>query len=268
MSDITNIPTGLKIQSQIPLNSKEWVQNEATLAYLGIDDNLAFTYHDQMEIFCLEEKTLYIWREVQEDEENTGLIPLDFTYPNNLPKIYNINYSGKNYNFFQNIYITSENIENYVETIEGPVGPPGEPGEPGQNGTDGVSIIENGESTIVSGDGSEEDPYIIEIFNQQKVISVFPHTLTDEDNKYTIFINNDVENVVIEVPDDLIENFACVFVQEGDGTVTFSELDTTELRVPTGFEKQIKGFAWFVVLEKKLNTAVHYLSGNLTETTP
>ena len=64
----------------------------------------------------------------------------------------------------------------------------------------------------------------------------------------------------------MVENFACVFVQEGVGSVSFDELGITELRTPSGFEKQIKGFAWFVVLEKKLNTAVHYLSGNLTET--
>ena len=113
--DYSNIPTGLKITSQIPLNSKEWVQNEATLAYLGVDDNLAFTYHDQIEIFCLAEKTLYIWREVQPGEENTGLIPLDFTYPLGLPNVYGINYSGKKYNFFlikyRRIYFSIVNEE-------------------------------------------------------------------------------------------------------------------------------------------------------------
>ena len=112
--DYSNIPTGLKITSQIPLNSKEWVQNEATLAYLGVDDNLAFTYHDQIEIFCLEEKTLYIWREVQTGEENTGLIPLDFTYPNNLPEIYGIDYSNKTYNFFLKTYITESNLNESI----------------------------------------------------------------------------------------------------------------------------------------------------------
>ena len=115
--DYSNIPTGLKITSQIPLNSKEWVKDEATLAYLGVDDNLAFTYHDQLEVFCLAEKKLYIWREVQEGEENTGLIPLDFTYPNGLSDTFGINYSGKTYNFFLIEYITSENINENINNI-------------------------------------------------------------------------------------------------------------------------------------------------------
>ena len=78
MADFSNIPTGLKINSQIPLDIKGYALNEATLAYLGVDNNLAFTYHDGIEILCLNEKTLYKWREVQPGEENTGLIPLDF----------------------------------------------------------------------------------------------------------------------------------------------------------------------------------------------
>ena len=113
--DYSNIPTGLKIQSQIPLNSKEWVKDEATLAYLGVDDNLAFTYHDQLEVFCLAEKKLYIWREVQVGEENTGLVPLDFTYPTGLSNVYDINYSGKKYNFFLKEYVTTETLQDLIK---------------------------------------------------------------------------------------------------------------------------------------------------------
>ena len=120
--DYSNIPTGLKITSQIPLNVKEWCKNEATLAYLGVDNNLAFTYHDGIEILCIEEKTIYKWREVQAGEENTGLVPLDFTYPTGLSDVYGINYSGKTYNFFLVEYITVENINeniNITNTGEG-----------------------------------------------------------------------------------------------------------------------------------------------------
>ena len=115
MSNFSNIPTGLKIQSQIPLNSKEWVKDEATLAYLGVDDNLAFTYHDQLEVLCLAEKTLYIWREVQPGEENTGLVPLDFTYPLGLPDAFGINYSGKKYNFFLKEYVTTDTLQDLIK---------------------------------------------------------------------------------------------------------------------------------------------------------
>lgn len=100
MADFSNIPTGLKITTQIPLNVKEFCKDEDTLAYLGVDDNLAFTYHDQLEVLCLAEKSIYIWREVQVGEENTGLVPLDFTYPYN-HSAFGINYSNKSFNFFK-----------------------------------------------------------------------------------------------------------------------------------------------------------------------
>lgn len=98
--DFNNIPAGLKITTQIPLNIKENIINEATLAYLGIADNLAFTYHDQLVVTCLEEGSQYIWREVNIGEENTGLVPLDFTYPANI-LVYGITYSNKKFNFFK-----------------------------------------------------------------------------------------------------------------------------------------------------------------------
>ncbi len=120
--DYSNIPTGLKIQSQIPLNSKEWVKDEATLAYLGVDDNLAFTYHDQLEVLCLAEKTLYIWREVQPGEENTGLIPLDFTYPSGLPLTFGVDYSSRKFNFFKVDYITLDNINEAINIINVGIG--------------------------------------------------------------------------------------------------------------------------------------------------
>lgn len=97
--DSTNIPTGLKITSQIPLDIKGNIINEATLAYLGVNNNLAFTYHDQLIVTCLEEGTRYIWREVKIGEENTGLVSLDFIYPNSITA-YGITYSNKKFNFF------------------------------------------------------------------------------------------------------------------------------------------------------------------------
>ncbi len=115
--DYSNIPTGLKITSQIPLDVKKYVKDEDTLAYLGVDDNLAYTYHDQLEVLCLAEKKIYQWREVQSGEENTGLIPLDFTYPLGLLDVYGINYSGKKYNFFLKEYITVENINENINII-------------------------------------------------------------------------------------------------------------------------------------------------------
>lgn len=108
--DFNNIPAGLNIPTQIPLNIKENVLNEATLAYLGLSNNLAYTYHDQMIVTCLEEGTRYMWREVLIGEENTGLIPLDFTYPSNIV-VYGIIYSNRKFNFFK--------LPNFDQSYEG-----------------------------------------------------------------------------------------------------------------------------------------------------
>ena len=39
--DFNNIPLGLNVPTQIPLNIKEYVANEVTLAFLGSGNNLA-----------------------------------------------------------------------------------------------------------------------------------------------------------------------------------------------------------------------------------
>jgi len=114
MADFSNIPTGLKITSQIPLDVKGYALNEATLSYLGVDDNLAYTYHEGITILCIEEKTIWQWREVLPGEENTGLIPLDFTYPLSLDTVYGIDYSGRTFNFFELKYINIYNINESV----------------------------------------------------------------------------------------------------------------------------------------------------------
>jgi hypothetical protein len=320
--DFSNIPTGLKIPSQIPLNVKEYVQNEATLAYLGIDDNLAFTYHDQLEVLCLEEKTIYEWREVQSGEENTGLVPVDFTYPNDLPEIYGMDYSGKTYNFFLKTYITEDMLIIYKCDNIG--ASPSEPNEAfiykdtliepnetefrfrsisNSNGTieinqlegtieiNSKSFIEEGENITITGTGTLEDPYIItnntivtlqdgltttvngdgvtvpysvEIENLQKTINTFPYTLVDGDDKQTIFVENGASNVVINVPDGLVNNFSAVFIQKGTGTVTIQPSGTATLNYPSSvLQNIIKGQYFWAMVEKELTTNTYYLLGSL-----
>ena len=118
--DYSNIPTGLKINSQIPLDVKGYALNEATLAYLGVGDNLAFTYHEGLRVVCIEERKVYEWREVGVGEENTGLVAVDFTYPSDLPEVYGIDYSGRDFNFFLVNQITPETLEDYVLEIDLP----------------------------------------------------------------------------------------------------------------------------------------------------
>lgn len=266
MADFSNIITGLNIPSQIPLNVKEFIKDEATLSSLGVGDNLAYTYHEYLKVLCISEKTLWEWREVQTGEENTGLISVDFIYPLNLPETYNINYSGKRFNFFQIIYITSENINDYVSGIEGPTGPQGEAGPAGIQGLpgdDGTTFVENGVSTIVNGDGTSNDPYKIEIQNLQKTISTFPYTVTSLDDKYTIFVNNGTNDIVINIPNGLINNFSCVFIQEGTGEVTISASGTANILKPVTLQNVIKGQYFWAIIEKRESSNTYYLLGSL-----
>jgi hypothetical protein len=109
MSNSTNIPTGLNITTQIPLDVKEYSLNESVLSNLGLNNNLAFTYYDGMRVFCQNERTIWEWREVQTGEENTGLLNDDFTYPDN-HIVFDIDYSLKVFNFFLVQSITTDDI--------------------------------------------------------------------------------------------------------------------------------------------------------------
>jgi hypothetical protein len=113
-----NIPAGLKVPKQVPLDAKTYVASQAVLADLGFSNNLAYTYYDGLRVFCVAERSTYEWREVKPGEENVGLVLTDFTYPTGLV-ILDIDYSNKKYNFFkieniqggiQNIGVSSENI--------------------------------------------------------------------------------------------------------------------------------------------------------------
>jgi len=130
MGNYSNIPIGLRIPTQIPLNAKENIADEATLKDLGINDNLAFTYEKGLIIYCKLEGTRYEWREVLSGEELTGLRDTDYIYPNGV--ITNdVDYSNKKYNFFT--------IENNTSNI----------------------FIEEGDNIVIDGNGSNVTPYII-----------------------------------------------------------------------------------------------------------
>lgn len=120
MADFSNIPTGLKVPSQIPLDVKEYCLNEATLAYLGPSNNLAFTYHDGLRVYCLEEKTIWEWREITTEPADSGLIATgDFTYPNNSPITFGVDYSNKTYNFYKVEYVNKTDEKSYDATSLG-----------------------------------------------------------------------------------------------------------------------------------------------------
>ena len=131
------------------------------------------------------------------------------------------------------------------------------------NSKDTIVTLEDGITTTVNGDGVTV-PYSVEVENLQKTINTFPYTLVDSDDKYTIFIDNGVSNVVINVPDGLIDNFSTVFIQEGIGSVTIQATGTAILLYPsTTLQNIVKGQYYWAMIEKKITTDNYFLLGSL-----
>lgn len=99
MANFANIPLGLKITSQIPFDYKSYVLNEDVLKNLGTNNNLAYTYHKGLIVYCALENTRYEWREAPIDD-SSGLLTSNFIYPDGLI-VNSIDYSLKEYNFFK-----------------------------------------------------------------------------------------------------------------------------------------------------------------------
>jgi hypothetical protein len=148
--------------------------------------------------------------------------------------------------------------------IQGEPGETGATGPQGEPGLNGVSVTASGITTSVTGTGSEEDPYIVEIENLQKVVNSFPYTLVNTDDKQTIFIENGASDVIINVPDGLVSNFCCSFFQKGSGNVTIQASGTATLRFPnTLLQNIIKGQYYAAMVEKEIATDEYYLAGGL-----
>lgn len=128
---------------------------------------------------------------------------------------------------------------------------------------DTIITLQNGVTTTVNGDGVVT-PYSVEVENLQKTINTFPYTLTNSDDKYTLFVANGVDDIVINVPDSLVDNFSVVFIQEGTGSVTIQQSGTATLLYPsTTLQNIIKGQHYWAMVEKKLSTNTYYLLGSL-----
>lgn len=113
MSTVNNIPTKLRLPAQLPLDAKTTVATLSELETLGTNDNLAFTYYKGMLVYCTENDKFYQWRPVEEGDTG-GTLASDFTYPNGIISEDGIDYSNAIYNFFEKVYLTPENVENFV----------------------------------------------------------------------------------------------------------------------------------------------------------
>jgi hypothetical protein len=100
MSNFNNIPTGLLVPAQVPLDAKRVVLNNTILQNLGPGNNLAFTYEDGLVVFSVATRESWEWRPVKVVETGIALLPTAFVYPNNYI-VAGINYSLKAYNFFR-----------------------------------------------------------------------------------------------------------------------------------------------------------------------
>lgn len=94
--DYTNKSLGLRVQTQIPLNVKEYAISEEDLKDLGPGNNLAYIYEKGLIIYCILEGTRYEWKEYE--SEDITLLDTNFTYPDNIIA-FGIDYSNKEYNF-------------------------------------------------------------------------------------------------------------------------------------------------------------------------
>ena len=100
MNHVNNIPTGLLVPAQVPLDAKRVVLNETILQNLGIDDNLAFTYEDGLIVFSVNSRQRWEWRQRRTPiEGDTSLLTTDFVYPDG-HVIAGVDYSLKAFNFF------------------------------------------------------------------------------------------------------------------------------------------------------------------------
>ena len=274
MSLTNDIPTKLRVPAQLALDAKSVVTTLSELQTLGTNNNLAYTYYKGMTVICSENLKVYMWRPVNEGETG-GTLPSNFIYPNNIVSEDGVDYSNTAYNFFE-INLIGPQGEQGIQGETGPAGSQGETGpqgpqgetgpqgEQGPPGTSGSVFLADGISTVVEGSGTEEDPYRVDLFNLQKTINTFPYTLTNSDDKHTIFIANGLSFVTINVPEGLVDNFSCVFIQEGTGRVTIQQSGTATLLYPsTTLQNKIKDQYYWAMVEKKTNTNTYYLLGSL-----
>lgn len=121
--------------------------------------------------------------------------------------------------------------------------------------------LKSNNSTIVLSPSTDE--LSLEVNNLQKTINTFPYTLSDIDDKFTIFIDNGASNAVINVPDGLVANFCCTLIQKGTGEVAVITTGTSSLSYPSTLQNIIKGQNYWALIEKELNLNNYFLIGSL-----
>ena len=114
MSLTNDIPTKLRVPSQLALDAKTVVTSLSQLQTLGANNNLAYTYYKGMTVLCSENLNVYKWRPVEVGETG-GTLASNFTYPNGIVSEDGVDYSNITYNFFKETVLTAENFSEFVQ---------------------------------------------------------------------------------------------------------------------------------------------------------
>jgi hypothetical protein len=97
--------------------------------------------------------------------------------------------------------------------------------------------------------------------NLQKIVTT-SHTLSNDDNNYTILINNGAVPINITVPTGLMAKINAGFIQQGTGDVTFITSGTA-IATPLAGAYKIKGQNYNAYLEQVGTSNFYHLLGNI-----
>lgn len=288
--DYSNLYGGLRTQTQIPLDVKEYALTLNSLSNLGISNNLAYTYTEGLIIYCVENKKRYEWRQVDLLDQSIGLLTNNFTYPSSI-NTYGINYSNKVFNFFEYKATGPQGQQG----IQGPIGAQGNTGIQGiagiqgENGLNGLNGINgaNGLSAysiaVFQGYIGTESQWLLSLqgvqgiqglqgvpgenalsFLQKTIIpdAFGNYTLIPEDNNKIILINNGANTLKLEVPAEMPINTNITFIQQGTGGVSFLKVGGGIIYTPSTLV--IKGQYFETRLRQIGITNNYHLTGDLT----
>ena len=104
---------GNNVTTMIPNDAKTWVYSKVQLQSIPSNSSVFFTFYDKMRVLCAAESEIWEWREAEENEEG-GLMPSNFIYPS-MPEINDVDYSNKEYNFFEIKNVTVSNLSEIVQ---------------------------------------------------------------------------------------------------------------------------------------------------------
>lgn len=103
----------------------------------------------------------------------------------------------------------------------------------------------------------------VALSNLQKTISGSTYTLTDDDDEYTIIVNNVSTAITITVPSTLKDAFNVGFIQRGTADVTFVGSGGMVINTPIAGAYKIKGQNYNAHIEQYGVSSECFLLGNL-----